>query len=97
MGKRLTCQPPAVDKGFVPFRGFDVEEVEEHVEYNFLFVRISELKIRQYRNTQHTLVSSEGIRRVLISDLIALISSMQKNINPVKNDIRKGTLNNNKR
>ena len=31
---------------------------------------------------RHTRFSSEGIRRVLINDRIARISSMQKNINP---------------
>lgn len=65
----LTCQATSINESLVPFRGLDVEKIEEHVKDNFLRPREH---LSSHRGHRRTLVSREGIRRVLTMDLIAL-------------------------
>jgi hypothetical protein len=63
-----------------PFRGLDIQDLEEHIKDDFL--NESSTEIPSSSEIEITRVSREGIRRVSTRDRIASISSMQKYIRP---------------
>lgn len=76
----LTRQPPAVDEGSVPLWRFDIQEVEEHVEDDFLYKSMSDCV--GTHTDKRTLVSNEGIRKQSTTTRIAALSLRQQYIRP---------------